>query len=138
MTLRPAFTAILALTALTLAWATPALARSGEITVTGVVSDVDPPLRRATITPASGQPIKVQFVWNVGGVCAICLGGGLKGPTFDQTITPGSTWTVVYTPSYPDGAINTVNRVIKPGEADPGNTRGVPRNPNRERPDTGE
>ena len=103
-----------------IAAASPAAARQGEMTVTGVISDVDPQLRRATITPVGGAPMRVQFVWNAGGVCSICLGGGLKGPTFDQTITPGSTWTLIYTSSYPDSGINTVARVLKPGQADSG------------------
>ncbi len=101
-----------------------ALAFEGETTVTGVVSNVDPQLRLATITPANGAPIRVHFDWIVGGPCSICLGGGLKGPTFDDTIKNGSTWTVVYTTSYPDGKVYTVNRVLQPNGPDTGQREG--------------
>jgi hypothetical protein len=105
------------------AWATT----NGEITVTGVISKAQPALRHAVITPRGGKPIPIQFVWNVGGVCKKCKGGGLKQPVFDETIANGSSWTVVYTPSYPDGDVNTVVRVRKPGEVDTGPQRGVAR-----------
>ncbi len=111
--------------------------RAGEVQLTGTVTRVDPVARKATIQPVSGAPVDVQFVWNVGGVCSICLGGGLLGPTFDQQITQGRSVTVVYTPSYPDGGINTVNRLLKEGQADPGAPRAVSRSSNLRQPRDG-
>ena len=111
--------------------------RAGEVQLTGTVTKVDVAARKATIQPAGGAPIDVQFVWNVGGVCSICLGGGLQGPIFDQQITQGRTVTVVYTPSYPDGGINTVNRLLKEGQADPGAPRAVSRTSNLRQPRDG-
>ena len=91
-----------------------------EKTITGVVSGVNPTTRIATVTPASGPPIVVQFAFNAGGPCATCLGSGRSGPTFAETVTEGSTWTLTYTTSLPEGAatwfpggtVNTVYRAV--------------------------
>src|SRR5260370_32588727 len=85
-------------------------AAADEKTLTGVISGVDPTTRIATLTPASGPPIVVQFAFNVGGPCSTCLGSGRAGPTFDETVTEGSTWTLTYTTSLPAGAAACVPR----------------------------
>ena len=95
-----------------------AWAAGDEKTVTGVISKVDPTMRIATVTPASGQPIVVQFAFNAGGPCNSCLGSGRSGPTFAETVTEGSTWTLTYTSSVPEGAATwfpggTVNSVYR-------------------------
>lgn len=97
-----------------------AWAAGGEKTITGVISKVDPKARIATVTPASGPPIVVQFAFNAGGPCDACLGSGRSGPTFAETVTEGSTWTLTYTTSLPEGAatwfpggtVNTVQRAV--------------------------
>ena len=89
-------------------------------TITGVISGVNPVTRIATVTPANGAPIVVQFDFNVGGPCSTCLGSGRSGPTFAETITEGSTWTLTYTTSvpsgtaawFPGGTINTVSKAV--------------------------
>lgn len=96
-----------------------------EKTITGVISKVDPVTRIATVTPASGPAIFVQFAFDAGGPCDSCLGSGRRGPTFAETVTVGSTWTLTYTSSIPEGAaawfpggtVNTVYRAVpvKPG-----------------------
>ena len=98
--------------------ATIAWAAADEKTITGVISKVDPTTRIATVTPASGPPIVVQFAFNAGGPCNSCLGSGRSGPTFAETITEGSTWTLTYTSSVPEGAATwfpggTVNSVYR-------------------------
>ena len=95
-----------------------AWADGDEKTITGVISGVKPATRIATVTPASGSPIVVQFAFNVGGPCSTCLGSGRSGPTFAETITEGSMWTLTYTSSVPAGAAawfpgGTVNTVIR-------------------------
>ena len=95
-----------------------AWAAGGEMTITGVISGVNPVTRIATVTPANGAPIVVQFAFNAGGPCNTCLGSGRSGPTFAETITEGSTWTLTYTTSlpagtaawFPGGTVNTVFR----------------------------
>src|SRR6266581_9355302 len=99
-------------------------AAGDEKTITGVISGVNPTTRIATLTPASGPPIVVQFAFNAGGPCSTCLGSGRSGPTFAETITEGSTWTLTYTSSvpagtaawFPGGTVNTVFRAtaVKP------------------------
>jgi hypothetical protein len=97
-----------------------ALAASDEKTITGVISGVNPTTRIATLTPAGGPPIVVQFAFNVGGPCNTCLGSGRSGPTFAETVTEGSTWTLTYTSSvpagaaawFPGGTVNTVHRAV--------------------------
>ena len=68
-----------------------AWAAGDEKTITGVISGVNPTTRIATLTPASGSPIVVQFAFNAGGPCNSCLGSGRSGPTFAETVTEGST-----------------------------------------------
>ncbi len=68
-----------------------AWADGDEKTITGVISKVNPTTRIATVTPASGPPIVVQFFFNAGGPCNACLGSGRSGPTFAETVTEGST-----------------------------------------------
>src|SRR5262245_31855820 len=80
-----------------------AWAAGDEKSITGVISKVDPKTRIATVTPESGPPIFVQFAFNAGGPCASCLGSGRSGPTFDETVTEGSRWTLTYTTSIPEG-----------------------------------
>jgi hypothetical protein len=97
-----------------------AWAASDEKTITGVISGVNPTTRIATLTPAGGPPIVVQFAFNVGGPCNTCLGSGRSGPTFAETVTEGSTWTLTYTSSvpagaaawFPGGTVNTVHRAV--------------------------
>ena len=97
-----------------------ARAAADEKTITGVISGVNPTTRIATLTPASGPPIVVQFDFNVGGPCNTCLGSGRSGPTFAETVTEGSTWTLTYTTSLPEGAatwfpggtVHTVHRAV--------------------------
>ena len=97
-----------------------AWAAGDEQTITGVISKVNPATRIATVTPASGPPIVVQFAFNAGGPCNTCLGSGRSGPTFAETVTEGSTWTLTYTTSLPEGAaawfpggtLNTVYRAV--------------------------
>ena len=96
-----------------------------EKTITGVITKVDPATRIATVTPASGPAIFVQFAFDAGGPCDSCLGSGRRGPIFAETVTVGSTWTLTYTSSIPEGAatwfpggtVNTVYRAVpvKPG-----------------------
>lgn len=98
--------------------ATVASAAGDEKTITGVISKVNPTTRIATVTPASGPPIVVQFAFNAGGPCTSCLGSGRSGPTFAETLTEGSTWTLTYTSSVPEGAATwfpggTVNSVYR-------------------------
>ena len=98
-----------------------ARAAGDQKTITGVISGVNPTTRIATVTPAGGPPIVVQFAFNVGGPCNACLGSGRSGPTFAETITEGSTWTLTYTSSipagaaawFPGGTVNTVLRAVK-------------------------
>jgi hypothetical protein len=95
-------------------------AAGDEKMITGVISKVDPATRIATVTPASGPPIVVKFEFNAGGPCSTCLGSGRSGPTFAETVTEGSTWTLTYTSSIPEGAatwfpggtVNTVYRAV--------------------------
>jgi hypothetical protein len=97
-----------------------AWAASDEKTITGVISGVNSTTRIATLTPAGGPPIVVQFAFNVGGPCNTCLGSGRSGPTFAETVTEGSTWTLTYTSSvpagaaawFPGGTVNTVHRAV--------------------------
>jgi hypothetical protein len=97
-----------------------AWAAADEKTITGVISNVNPATRIATITPAGGRAIVVQFAFNAGGPCSACLGSGIAGPTFADTVTEGSTWTLTYTSSVPEGAatwfpggtVNTVYRAV--------------------------
>jgi hypothetical protein len=95
-----------------------ARAAEDEKTITGVISKIDPTTRIATVTPASGPAIFVQFAFNAGGPCNTCLGSGRSGPTFAETVTVGSTWTLTYTSSIPEGAATwfpggTVNSVYR-------------------------
>ena len=95
-----------------------ARAADDEKTITGVITKVDPATRIATVTPASGPAIFVQFAFNAGGPCNSCLGSGRSGPTFAETVTVGSTWTLTYTSSIPEGAATwfpggTVNSVYR-------------------------
>jgi hypothetical protein len=100
--------------------ATVVQAAADEKTITGVISGVNPTTRIATVTPASGPPLVVQFAFNVGGPCNTCLGSGRSGPTFAETITNGSTWTLTYTTSipagaatwFPGGTVNTVQKAV--------------------------
>ena len=95
-------------------------AAGDEKTITGVISGVNPTTRIATLTPASGPPIVVQFAFNVGGPCSTCLGSGRSGPTFAETVTEGSMWTLTYTTSlpegeaawFPGGTVHTVYRAV--------------------------
>jgi len=108
----------LALVGLFLIAAAAAWAEGDEKTITGVISKVNPTTRIATVTPASGPAIFVQFAFNAGGPCNSCLGSGRSGPTFAETITEGSTWTLTYTSSVPEGAATwfpggTVNSVYR-------------------------
>jgi len=101
-----------------LAIAAVARAAGDEKTITGVISKVDPATRIAMVTPASGPAIFVQFAFNAGGPCSSCLGSGRSGPTFAETVTAGSTWTLTYTSSLPEGAATwfpggTVNSVYR-------------------------
>jgi hypothetical protein len=97
-----------------------AWAAGDEKTITGVISGVNPTTRIATLTPASGPPIVVQFAFNAGGPCSTCLGSGRSGPTFAETVTEGSIWTLTYTTSLPEGAaawfpggtVHTVHRAV--------------------------
>jgi hypothetical protein len=97
-----------------------AWAASDEKTITGVISGVNPTTRIATLTPAGGPPIVVQFAFNAGGPCNTCLGSGRSGPTFAETVTEGSMWTLTYTSSvpagaaawFPGGTVNTVHRAV--------------------------
>ena len=97
-----------------------AWAANDEKTITGVISGVNPTTRIATVTPGGGAPIVVQFTFNAGGPCTTCLGSGRSGPTFAETITEGSTWTLTYTSSvpagaatwFPGGTVNTVYRAV--------------------------
>ena len=97
-----------------------AWAAGNEKTITGVISGINPTTRVATVTPASGPPIVVQFAFNAGGPCNTCLGSGRSGPTFAETVTEGSTWTLTYTTSvpagaatwFPGGTVNTVYRAV--------------------------
>ena len=97
-----------------------ARAAGDEKTITGVISKVDPKTRIATVTPASGPAIFVHFAFNAGGPCDTCLGSGRSGPTFAETVTEGSTWTLTYTSSipegtaawFPGGTVNTVYRAV--------------------------
>ncbi|MBI3319449.1 MAG: hypothetical protein HYZ89_02525 [Candidatus Omnitrophica bacterium] len=97
-----------------------AWAADHENTITGVISGVNPTTRIATVTPASGPPIIVQFAFNAGGPCNTCLGSGRSGPTFAETVTEGSTWTLTYTTSvpvgaaawFPGGTVHTVYRAV--------------------------
>ena len=90
-------------------------------TITGVISGVNATTRIASVTPASGAPIVVQFAFNAGGPCSACLGSGRSGPTFAETVTEGSTWTLTFTSSvpagaaawFPGGTVNTVYRAVK-------------------------
>ena len=101
--------------------AAAAWAAADEKTITGVVSGINPKTRIATVTPASGPPLVVQFAFNAGGPCESCLGSGRSGPTFAETVTEGSTWTLTYTTSLPEGAatwfpggtVNTVHRAVQ-------------------------
>ena len=95
-----------------------ARAAGDQKTITGMISGVNPTTRIATVTPAGGPPIVVQFAFNVGGPCNTCLGSGRSGPTFAETVTEGSTWTLTYTSSIPAGAAawfpgGTVNTVLR-------------------------
>ena len=45
-----------------------AWAAADEKMITGVISGVNPTTRIATVTPASGAPIVVQFAFNAGGI----------------------------------------------------------------------
>ena len=95
-----------------------AWAAGGEMTITGVISGINPVTRIATVTPESGAPIVVQFAFDAGGPCSTCLGSGRSGPTFAETITEGSTWTLTYTTSLPAGTAawlpgGTVNTVFR-------------------------
>ncbi|HEV3217611.1 MAG TPA: hypothetical protein VGZ27_17910 [Vicinamibacterales bacterium] len=81
-----------------------AWAAGDEKTITGVISGVNPTTRIATLTPASGPPIVVQFAFDAGGPCDTCLGSGRSGPPFAESVTEGSTWTLTYTTSVPEGA----------------------------------
>ena len=98
-----------------------AWAAADEKTITGVISGVNPTTRIATVTPASGPPIVVQFAFNAGGPCNACLGSGRSGPTFAEAVTEGSTWTLTYTTSvpagaaawFPGGTVNTVHRAVR-------------------------
>jgi hypothetical protein len=100
--------------------AAAAWAAADEKTITGVVSGVNHTTRIATVTPADGPPIVVQFAFNAGGPCNTCLGSGRSGPTFAETVTEGSTWTLTYTSSvpagaatwFPGGTVNTVHRAV--------------------------
>jgi hypothetical protein len=91
-----------------------------EKTITGVISNVNAATRIATVTPASGPAIVVQFAFNAGGPCSSCLGSGQSGPTFAERVTEGSTWTLTYTSSVPEGAaawfpggtVNSVHRAV--------------------------
>jgi hypothetical protein len=95
-------------------------AAADEKTITGVISGVNAATRIATITPANGSPLVVQFAFNAGGPCSACLGSGMSGPTFAETVTEGSTWTLTYTSSvpagaaawFPGGTVNTVYRAV--------------------------
>ena len=97
-----------------------ARAAGDEKTITGVISKVDPKTRIATVTPASGPAIFVQFAFNAGGPCDTCLGSGRSGPTFAESVTVGSTWTLTYTSQipegtstwFPGGTVNTVYRAV--------------------------
>jgi hypothetical protein len=97
-----------------------ARAEAIETTVTGVISKVDPVTRIATVTPAKGAPVVVQFAFNAGGPCNTCIGSGRSGPTFAETVTEGSMWTLTYTSSepagaatwFPGGTVNTVFRAV--------------------------
>ena len=98
--------------------ATVSRAAGDEKMITGVISGVNPTTRIATVTPPGGPPIVVQFAFNAGGPCSTCLGSGRSGPTFAETITEGSMWTLTYTSSVPAGAAawfpgGTVNTVIR-------------------------
>jgi hypothetical protein len=96
-------------------------AANDEKTITGVISGVNPTTRIATVTPASGPPIVVQFAFNAGGPCNACLGSGRSGPTFAETVVNGSTWTLTYTTSvpegkaewFPGGTVNTVHKAVR-------------------------
>ena len=100
--------------------AAAAWAAADEKTITGVISGVNATTRIATVTPASGTPVIVQFAFNAGGPCSTCLGSGRSGPTFAETVTEGSTWTLTYTSSipagaaawFPGGTVNTVHRAV--------------------------
>ena len=97
-----------------------ARAAGDDKTITGVISGVNPTTRIATVTPASGPPLVVQFAFNVGGPCNTCLGSGRSGPTFAETVIEGSTWTLTYTTSvpagaatwFPGGTVNTVQKAV--------------------------
>ena len=99
-----------------------AWAEGDEQTITGVVTAINRATRIATVTPASGPAIYVQFAFDAGGPCdKVCLGAGRSGPTFDENVTEGSTWTLTYTTSIPEGAatwfpggtVHTVYRAVK-------------------------
>ena len=57
-----------------------ARAAGDEKTITGVISGVNPTTRIATVTPASGPPIVVQFAFNAGGPCTPVLDRAGPGP----------------------------------------------------------
>ena len=91
-----------------------------EKSITGVISNVNAATRIATVTPEKGAAIVVQFAFNAGGPCSACLGSGQAGPTFAERVTEGSTWTLTYTSSvpegtatwFPGGTVNTVHRAV--------------------------
>src|SRR3984893_5250873 len=100
--------------------AAAAWAAADEKTITGVISGVNPTTRIATLTPARAPPIVVQFAFNAGGPCNTCLGSGRSGPTFAETVTEGSTWTLTHKTSlpagsaawFPGGTANTVYKAV--------------------------
>lgn len=80
-----------------------------EKTITGTITQVNPETRIATITPADGPPVVVLFGYNQGGACDICLGMGHRPEDpdrvglFRERVAVGTTWTLTYTNSYPEG-----------------------------------
>src|SRR4030095_4450763 len=76
-----------------------ARAAADEKTITGVITKVDPTTRIATVTPAGGRAFFVHFAFNAAATCAGCRGSGRSGPTFAETVTVGSAWTLTYTSS---------------------------------------
>jgi len=100
-----------------------AWAGGGEMTITGVISGVNPATRIATVTPANGAPIVVQFAFNAGGPCNTCMGVGRPGHTFAETVAAGWRWRLTDSASRPDGGaescrVGTVQRHARSNHAE--------------------
>ena len=98
---------------------TVARAAADEKTITGVISEVNPTTRIATVTPASGPPIVVQFAFNAGGPCSPVLaraGPAPRSPKPSPKVRRGRSSTHLDSGGcghmVPRGTVNTVNRAM--------------------------